>query len=370
MSDMEINLKYLHVETSRHGKTVVYVRRNGKRVRLTAQPGTPDFLDEYRKALSAIGTPPPAKTQAAKQPRGTLGWLIETYYRECVEFRRMRDIGQRRRRTRMGTLSAAMGDKPALMTPQNIMAGLAKRAATPGAANDWLKDIKSLYTWAHKAGYVASNPGAGIGRVAYKSTPHHTWTLDEIAQYLSHHHDNDRARLACLFLLISGLRRDDATRAGRQHIRNGRLSFQASKNAETRDTILPDFLLDMIGQARPGGTLAILTNNRGGHFASGAAFGNWMRDRCDEAGLQHCAAHGLRSALATIASENSGSEHEIMALLADRDPKQAQGYTRAANQKIISDSGMLKVIGPIQTMIRNVAPKERVAEGATKSRRK
>ena len=59
-----------------------------------------------------------------------------------------------------------------------------------------------------------------------------------------------------------------------------------------------------------------------------------------------------------------------MALLADRDPKQAQAYTRAANQKIISDSGMMKVIGPIQPMIKNVAPKERGAEGATKSRRK
>ena len=30
-----------------------------------------------------------------------------------------------------------------------------------------------------------------------------------------------------------------------------------------------------------------------------AGFGNWFRDRCNEAGLRHCSFHGLRKAAAT-----------------------------------------------------------------------
>jgi hypothetical protein len=43
-------------------------------------------------------------------------------------------------------------------------------------------------------------------------------------------------------------------------------------------------------------------------------FGNWFRDRCDEAGLAHCTAYGLRKAGATIATENGATDRQLMAL--------------------------------------------------------
>ncbi len=368
MSAMEIDLRNISEERTRHGRVVVYARLGGRRIRLRAKIGTPEFVDEYRSAMKTLRAGAPAaqpKTAAAAMPRGTLGWLVETYLRESVDFRSMREVGQKRRRTRLAQLTASHGTKPALMQPANIMAGLAKRAGKPGAANIWLKDIKALYGWALKAGYVAGNPAAGIGKIKYKTSSHHPWTLAEIASYLKHHAADDRSLLACLFLLITGLRRDDATRAGRQHIRDGRLVFKASKNAEERNTALPPFLLALIDRTSTQ-ALAVLTNNRGEKFGSGAAFGNWFRDRCDEAGLHHCSAHGLRHALATIASENSASAHEIMSMLADRDIAQAQHYTRTAENRKMADSGMVKVLGAIQTMIETVAPSLKVASGATK----
>ena len=45
-----------------------------------------------------------------------------------------------------------------------------------------------------------------------------------------------------------------------------------------------------------------------------AGFGNRFRDWCDQAGLKHCSAHGLRKALATELANNGATAHEIMAV--------------------------------------------------------
>jgi integrase len=39
-------------------------------------------------------------------------------------------------------------------------------------------------------------------------------------------------------------------------------------------------------------------------------FGNWFRQRCDEAGLPHCSAHGLRKAAAARLAELGAGESE------------------------------------------------------------
>jgi len=66
---------------------------------------------------------------------------------------------------------------------------------------------------------------------------------------------------------------------------------------------------------------------------SDAGIGNWFRDRCDEAGLYHCSAHGLRKAGATIAADLGASDEQLMALFGWRSRRQVSTYTRGANQK-------------------------------------
>jgi hypothetical protein len=63
---------YLSRETTRHGRSVWYVRRDGKRIRIKAGYGTPEFDAEYQTALA---TNQPAKE--ARTAAGTLAWLIQ-----------------------------------------------------------------------------------------------------------------------------------------------------------------------------------------------------------------------------------------------------------------------------------------------------
>lgn len=363
MSVMEIDLPHLSEELTRHGKRVLYVRWRGQRRRMVARPGESDFLDEYRRALADLRSgaekpgPDGPKTVASRCPRGTLGWLIERYLAESLAFAQLAPTGQKRRRTRLLALQAEHGDKPAQMTRNRIEAGLAKRAAKPGTANNWLKDMQSLYRWAVQAGHVKENPTRGVGKLKTGGQGFHTWTLDEIAQYLRRHGPGTMARRALLLLLFTLLRRSDVVKAGRQHIApSGRFVFRAAKNRVMVDTLLPQMVLDELALADAGPVMALIRRQDEQAFASGAAFGNWFGKRCAEAGLPHCSSHGLRKAASTIAAEKGASDLTLQTMLADNDPTQARTYTAAANRRKMGALGTDLVAGEIRKVIKRVAP--------------
>ena len=70
----------LQRETTRHGKTVWYIRIDrGKRIRTRAEFGTADFDEEYQAAVSGFSR----RRQRTSAVVGTLSWLVERY-RETV----------------------------------------------------------------------------------------------------------------------------------------------------------------------------------------------------------------------------------------------------------------------------------------------
>ncbi len=84
--------RHLLRETTRHGATVYYVRRDhGPRVRIRADYGTEAFWREYRAALE--GTAPKAKPKP--KPGGkTLAATLEKY-RESSAWRQLSGLARR-----------------------------------------------------------------------------------------------------------------------------------------------------------------------------------------------------------------------------------------------------------------------------------
>ena len=78
--------------------------------------------------------------------------------------------------------------------------------------------------------------------------------------------------------------------------------------------------------------MTFLVTEFGKPFTS-AGFGNWFRDRCNEAGLPQCSAHGVRKAAAVRAAENGATTHELMAMFGWMTLKEAERYTKAAERK-------------------------------------
>ena len=85
--------------------------------------------------------------------------------------------------------------------------------------------------------------------------------------------------------------------------------------------------------ATPSDHLTFLTTEFGKSFTSNG-FGNRFRKWCDDAGLKHCSAHGLRKAGAAIAAENNGAtETQLMAVFGWKTMKEAERGTRAGASK-------------------------------------
>ena len=67
---------HLHRQVTRHGKTVWYVRiGKGRRIRIKAEFGTPEFDAEYHAAITVR----PRAVIKGSASAGTLAWLIERY---------------------------------------------------------------------------------------------------------------------------------------------------------------------------------------------------------------------------------------------------------------------------------------------------
>lgn len=96
------------------------------------------------------------------------------------------------------------------------------------------------------------------------------------------------------------------------------------------------------------------------HTAPGrkaAEFGMRERLRRGEAGLDHCSAHGLRKADATIAAENGASDRQLMSICGWRTTKQANVYTKkASDKKLATDATPLISLGQIANEILPLSP--------------
>jgi integrase len=101
--------------------------------------------------------------------------------------------------------------------------------------------------------------------------------------------------------------------------------------------ILPT--LQRIIDASKCGDLTFLTSEWNRPFTD-ASFGNKFRRWCNQAGLRHCSAHGLRKAGAAIAAENGATTSQLMAIFGWDSIKMAEFYTRAAEQKRLARSAM------------------------------
>ena len=99
--------------------------------------------------------------------------------------------------------------------------------------------------------------------------------------------------------------------------------------------------LQTIITATTTGQMTFLITELGKPFTP-AGFGNWFRDRCDEAGLSHCSAHGLRKAAARRLAEAGCTANEIAAVTGHASLREIARYTKAADQKRLATAAMAK----------------------------
>jgi integrase len=155
---------------------------------------------------------------------------------------------------------------------------------------------------------MARNFAKDVPYLKSRSAGFHTWTVEEVRKYEERHPIGTKARLALGLLIFTGQRQSDIASFGKQHIKpehmpaelralhpGRRLSFPQYKGRNRSPVDLTIPILPGILTKSPCGDLTFLVTAFGKGFTH-AGFGNWFRDRCNEAGLKHCSAHGVRKA--------------------------------------------------------------------------
>ena len=334
-SPMKRPPKYVQAFVDRNGKPRFYFRRPGfKSVPLPGLPWSPQFMEVYESALSGQ----PLQIGASKTKPGTVSAAIVGYYYD-QSFLALAPSTQRPLRGILERFRAEHGDKRiALLQRQHIIALL--RSKKRFAARHWLMAIRALMKYAVEIGLREDNPAAGVKLPNLKTDGYHSWTEAEIAQFQAYHELGTRARLALTLLLYTGQRRGDVIRMGRQHIRDGIMHVRQQKTGIELAIPIHGTLASTIAEA-PADHLTFLTTRNGKPF-SPAGFGNYFRDCCNEAGLSHCSAHGLRKAAARRLAEAGCTMHEIAAITGHASLSEVQRYTKAADQKRLALSAMQK----------------------------
>jgi integrase len=366
-----IRLRYVNSFTDRHGKLRHYFRRPGtKSVRLPGIPGSSEFMAAYQAALQ--GTALPHNSIGKERTvEGTVHALVAAYL-DCLPsssspFRLLAAETQRTQRNILERFREAQGEKriyttdrngqrSLLLTRQHFQRLVNEKSNTPSAQRNFLKALRAVCKWAVQESRMPDDPTVGVTRRKIKTKGFKTWSEPQITQYRQKHSIGSMARLAIELFLATSARRGDAMRLGPQHMHDGGItgkiiSFTQSKtNGPVTLPLHPDFLealaampsAQVVTMSSPN---TFVTTNAGHPFETAASFGNWFRDRCDEAGLpKGFSAHGLRKATGVRLAHLRCSTHQIAAVLGHTTLSEVERYTRDADRTRLADEAMNALI--------------------------
>jgi site-specific recombinase XerD len=325
---------------------VWYVRvGKGRRIRIRAEYGTPDFEAEYQ---AAVTRKPHPKCGPAS---GSLEWLIGRY-RETVAWSALSAATRRQRENIFRGVIATAGDTSfAKIERATIIAGRERRAATPAQARNFLDAMRGLFRWATKAEMTKSDPTLGVENPPRpKSDGLVAWTEDDVAAYDKRWPIGTHERVWRDVLLYTGLARGDAVRLGRQHVRNGIAAIKMEKERGGVTVTIP--ILDVLRRTLDAGPCGDLTYicGKGGRPLTKESFGNAFSAACEAADVPG-SAHGLRKIAATTAAMNGATTEQLKALFGWTSDAMPSLYVKSANRARMAISAAHLLVNTERTSI-------------------
>ncbi len=337
---------HLQREKTRHGRFVWYVRvGKGPRIRLTAEFGSEDFTEQYQDALEGIA---PVKRGRPKARSGSLQWLYDRY-RETSAWRELSVATRRQRENIFLHVMKKAGNEPYTSVRKgDIEGGKSDRKDTPSQARNFLDAMRGLFAWALAADHVETDPTHGVHNPKRKATDgFKAWDMGDVARFEAKWPPGSRQRVWMHVLLYVGVRRGDAVMIGRQHVRDGVLTFVTEKGRDRQrievSRVIEPELAETLARG-PTVDLAFICGERGRPLTK-ESFGNDFKQACRDAGIMDKSAHGLRKLSATIWAERGATVNELMAMFGWLTPQMAALYTKKADRKRLSIGASARLMG-------------------------
>jgi integrase len=343
-----IKLKYVEPVLSKTGKLYYRFRKRGKpRISLPGLPGSDEFMEAYAAALAAQ---PETKRDigAARIVAGTVDATIAALYKSLrwqvdSEGKPRAESTKKTDRTMLEALRLRHGSKRIATLEQRHVESMLAEKAGPAARRNLLRVLRLLLGFAVAEGMRKDNPTLAIKLGKVKTEGYHSWTDAEVQQYENFHPVGTKARLAFATLLYTAQRRSDVVRLGPAVTVGSRLKFKQQKTGSEVNIPIAPPLAAIIAATPMVGVKTWLVTEYGKPFTA-AGFGNWFADRCNEAGLPQCRAHGLRKAFMKRMAEAGCSEDYIASISGHKDLREIRIYVEAANKANMADAGMAKTL--------------------------
>ena len=339
----------------RHGNAHYRYRRTGFQTHYFKHlPGTEGFREELRACEDGVAAPV-IQPGADRAKPGSFDHLLSLYYRSADFL----DVGERTRVIYRGTLERWRARERAGrrygeilvrdLQPRHVEAMLSELLPHRTAANMLRKRLSALMKFAMRTGFTNLNPIAVTRPFKVKGKGFHSWSETEIAAYEARHPVGTMARLAFDLMLWTGQRGGDVRRLSPANIRDGRIAITQEKTGAFVSLPVMEPLAASILAVPSRGEAFVMTDY--GKPFSVKGFGNKVRQWCDEAGLPHCSAHGLRKAAARRFAEAGCSNQEIKSWTGHTTDSEVARYTAAADQRTLSNTAAGKLLANLSSKL-------------------
>lgn len=350
---MKVTFPGLYSE-KRGARTRYVVRKQGektKKITLSVDPSHPKFAEHYHAARSGIRLDPePDATQVSI--RGSIGWLVDAYIAEmerAVGSGQMHKSTCHQRSVFLTWMRGQVGDYSVNIPQTELILLRDQKASTPGAADNFVKAVRAMFTWAIDRNMAKANPATGIKKIN-EGTGARAWTVDDLEAYRDRHPFGTMPHLALTLFMFSACRIGDAVILGRQHEAKRPdgsvwLGWQPEKRGSKKVTIpiLPPLLKAIRAQPIVGRTY--LLREDGQPFSSKNSFGNKFSTWMEQAGLTGLSAHGIRKAAGELLALHGASQYHIMAVHGHASAKTSEIYTEGADRARLAEQAMQMLSG-------------------------
>jgi integrase len=332
---------HLQRRVTRHGKVTWYVRvARGPLIRIKAAWGTPEFDAAYQAALAGERPAP-----AAGPARDTLGWLVSLY--RASAWQKLAKSTRERRDPQLKQIEATAGAWPASSVDQEAIIEGRDRRDAPSQARTFVMTMRGLFGWAHEKKFIKDNPCKGVKIKMPKTDGYTPWNEDDLVRYEARWPRGTPERVMLDVYAYTGLRRGDAARVGKQHVRDGVITLVNEKTGmKVTIPILPTLSATLA--VGPTGDMAFNVGRFGKPFTS-RGLGKRFSKACRAAGVYGKSAHGLRKAAAERAAQNGATVSELNAIFGWTGAQMASLYTEKADRVALSKRA-------IDKLSRNEAP--------------
>lgn len=341
-----IKIKHLYKQIDRHGKTKYYARiGHGRRIQIKSDYGTAEFLSEHQEALKLLNSelnnpaikPEKPTIQHRIYAQNTIGWAIKLYT-SSGQWLSNSEAYRNSRGKIYEKLEQEFGHSPLKgLNRATLQAAFDKRAATPAAANTFIKSIKAMLNWLKVRQVPIAESAFEVKTNSPSLEGFHTWTREELEKFRSTFPIGTMPRLAIELLLHTGLRRQDVVRLSPSHRVNNDFNYRPGKTVKKtgKSVKIPiSEYLDHVIANTPRKGFTYIETIKGTPYTP-ESFGNAFQDWTAKAGVPG-SAHGIRKLASVILAEAGASDRQLMAAMGWNSPAMAQVYTRKVENDKLS----------------------------------